>query len=157
MMRESKIYVSNDGKIRRSLKKNRRRNRVSNKYIMKMKTKTRFICNKFKDSIAFTDEIEREYDKYKRRKKTSNRNSGRGCFYNSDGSFNSVGILLGMFSDDSDVRYKSIRLFVVNMDAIFCSDDFADLVGLLFSVSVFAYLYCLFFFNYSNFVGHVFL
>lgn len=112
----------------------------------------------FKDNFkikmfSISEEVEREYNAYKIRNENKNR-AKKFSFYNRDGSFNCIGILLGMCSDDDCIREKAISLFIVNLDKILNSEDFKDLTTLCFSFSVFIYMYLTLFFNLTEFVNH---
>lgn len=114
-----------------------------------------YIDNLKMDMFLISEEVEREYNLYKLRKgDKSKKHTKKFSFYNSDGSFNCIGILLGMCSDDSYIREKSIRLLFMNLDKILNSEDFRDLTTFIFSCSVFIYFYCSLFFNVTEFVKY---
>lgn len=114
-----------------------------------------FIDNLEINLFAISEEVENDYSVYKLKKKNSYKKRARKfSFYNSDGSFNCIGILLGMCCDDDYVREKSISLFLVNLDKIMGSEEFKDLVTLIFTCSVFVYLYSALFFNFTEFIKH---
>ena len=116
-----------------------------------------FIDNLEINLFAISEEVENDYSIYKLRKKNGYKKRARKfSFYNSDGSFNCIGILLGMCCDDDYIREKSIRVFFINLEKIIESEDFRDLVTLIFSCSIFIYLYFLLFFNFTEFIKHSF-
>lgn len=131
--------------IFKSVSSKRRNHFISNSGIFKIKM------------LLISEEVDREYKVYKANK-TRSRKSSRIAkhfsFYNHDGSFNCLGILLGMCSDDVNIRDKALRLFFSNMEKITSSEEFRDLINFTFSVSVFLVLYCNLFFNVSEFIKH---
>lgn len=106
--------------------------------------------------FGISEEVENEYSVYKLKKKNNCKKYARKfSFYNSDGSFNCLGIILGMCSDDDYIREKSVKIFFVNFEKIIDSEDFRDLVTLLFSCSVFMYLYFALFFNFTEYTKYI--
>lgn len=131
--------------IFRSISSKRKNHFISNSGIFKIKM------------LLISEEVDREYKVYKANKtryRKSSRIAKHFSFYNHDGSFNCLGILLGMCSDDVNIRDKAIRLFFSNMEKITSSEEFRDLVTFIFSCSVFIYLYCDLFFNVTEFVKY---
>ena len=122
----------------------------------KEKSKYRSYGDNFKmDIFLISEEVEREYNLYKLRKgDKSKKRTKKFSFYNSDGSFNCIGILLGMCSDDNYIREKAIRLLFMNLDKILNSEDFRDLTTCIFSCSIFIYFYCTLFFNVTEFIKY---
>lgn len=123
---------------------------------IKKRNKYSSVKDDFKIEIfTISEEVEREYNLYKLRKR--NRDGKRTksfSFYNNDGSFNCVGILLGMCSDDDYIRERAIALLIVNLEKILNSEDFRDLTTFIFSCSVFIYFYCDLFFNVTEFAKY---
>lgn len=116
-----------------------------------------FIDNLETNLFAISEEVENDYSVYKLKKKNGYKKRARKfSFYNSDGSFNCIGILLGMCCDDEYIREKSISIFFANLEKIVSSEDFRDLITLIFSCSVFIYLYFMLFFNFAEFMKHSF-
>lgn len=135
-------------------------NKISmNKCTIKKKNSVQssFIDDLIKNLFAISEEVENDYSVYKLRKKNGyKKHKIKFSFYNNDGSFNFVGILLGMCCDDESIRQKAFRIFFMNLENIVKSEDFRDVTTLFFSSSVFIYLYFLLFFNFTEFVKHIF-
>lgn len=132
-------------------------NKISiNKNVNKIRKKNQssFIDKLRVSLFTVSEEVENDYYVYKLKKNSYKKQVRRFSFYNSDGSFNCVGILLGMCSDDDYTRKKSFEVFIVNLDKIVKSKDFEELVILIFSCSVFLYFYLSFCFNLSEFINH---
>lgn len=134
-------------------------NKISmNKYVAR---KNSYVKNSFVDDLvanlfAISEEVEKDYNIYKLRKKNGRKHAIKFSFYNNDGSFSVIGILLGMCCDDESIRQKASRIFFINMESIMESEEFKDVFTLAFSSSVFLYLYFLLFFNFTEFVNHLF-
>ena len=130
-----------------------------NKGISKRKNyvQSSFIDNLETNLFAISEEVENDYSVYKLKKKNGYKKRVRMfSFYNSDGSINCIGILLGMCCDDDYVREKSMNIFFVNIGRIIESEDFRDLITLVFSCGVFICLYFTLFFNLAEFIKHGF-
>ena len=98
--------------------------------------------------FSISEDVEKEYYTYKIKKENKNRKNGiKISFYNSDGSFSCIGILLGMCSDEDYIRRKSRYLFFGNLEKILNGDDFKELMSMCFSVGLCLYLLSTFFFN----------
>ena len=116
-----------------------------------------FMDNLDMNLFEMSKEVENDYKIYKLKKKNSSKKHARKfSFYNDDGSFNCIGILLGMCSDDDYIRERSVGIFFANSEKIIVSEDFRDLITLIFSCSVFIYLYFTLFFNFAEFMKHGF-
>lgn len=120
-------------------------------------SKTSFKRKNTTGVFGISEEVERDYNIYTIDRKSKNKESRKKVsFYNSDGSFNCIGILLGMCSDDDYIREKSRKLCFVNLDGIIKSEDFMDLTAMIFTTSVCFYFYFTFFFNVTEFLKHNF-
>ena len=98
--------------------------------------------------FSISEDVEKEYYAYKIKKENKNRKNGiKISFYNSDGSFSCIGILLGMCSDEDYIRRKSRNLFFGNLEKILNGDDFKELMSMCFSVGLCLYLLSTLFFN----------
>ena len=131
----------------------------SNKEVTYEKNRNINSRNKSKNIGVFTisEVVEKEYYTYKLKKQNKNKRSGiKISFYNSDGSFSCIGILLGMCSDEDYIRRKSRNLFFNNLERILSGDDFRDLVSMCFSIGVCLYLLSTFFFNAPEFFNYYF-
>lgn len=106
--------------------------------------------------FTVSEEVEHEYSMYRLRKNSYKKRVKKFSFYNTDGSYNCIGIFLGMCADDDYVKEKSFEIFYTNLEKIVQSKDFADLLTLLFSCSVFVYFYFSFFFNFVEYINHSF-
>ena len=107
--------------------------------------------------FSISEEVEREYYTYKIKKENKNKKNGiKISFYNRDGSFNCIGILLGMCSDEDYIRRKSRNLFFNNLDRILRADDFKELISMCFSIGLFLYLLSIFFFNIPEILKYYF-
>lgn len=123
----------------------------------KNKRKSSFIGEPKTGAFLISEEVEKDYRIYKSKKEESCKKRMKSfSFYNNDGSFNCIGIFLGMCSDYDYIREKSSDLFFMNVEKIIKSDDFRDLITLIFTSSTFLYLYFTLFFNFREFINYKF-